>query len=591
MASTSFASQGFNSSPTEEEAKRLYSFIDARVEEAWLIGKKLHAENEQLRACNVAISVLETDIPEGRKILAINENNLASLMKIQSHLTEIEASQQEMTKNIPINKAHYHELQGYLKRPISPILTLVNEQIMELTKELRTLWDTVRQLEMELAGWRSSKRLCERSIKRLSTGYEDLKEDLKAAREGLRPIWKVPSDVWAKIFEYSIEEVKAGYLKDNPQNRGMRLPTFNLSQVCQRWRYIVNGEPSLWTFAYIPPTQRWRQDEYDLITDSVKKSRVPITVVTNLYQYFSSGYGPNRFNRSGSVQSSVPTESTLFNAKGYTLLVDMYNDNYDYMQRLSNIPLRQATSLIFSSRSSIGCGYLFSYVSNFSSVKSFSIINDNPSSFPNDTVSSYFPQLRELCIQVKTFPSNFSLRSYLPTTLHELRLRNDNGGSLPNLPSNVELPHLRVLEITSPGSYLLDRLTAKALRSLTLYGPHTYQGTQITLSNKATEIYSQLLHLKFEDWKALETTDGSHGAVPVLMGFVGKTPLIRTLAFSRSFVDGMALLPAIEELMDNSGDQGKPRKLEELTLSYPNGITNSQCEKLMKKVKKVKIHM
>ncbi|CAG8746729.1 12747_t:CDS:2, partial [Acaulospora colombiana] len=181
-------------------------------------------------------------------------------------------------------------------------------------------------------------------------------------------------------------------------------------------------------------------------------------------------------------------------------------------------------------------------------------------------MSSYFPRLRELCLQVKAFPSNFSLGSYLPTTL--------------------QLPHLQALEITSPGSYLLDRLTAKALKSLTLYSPHDCHGTQISSSIKAAVIHGQLLHLKFADWKPPNTSSESLRAVAVFRALSEKTPQLLTLNFSRSFVDGGTLVSTIGKITDESTDTSKRRELEELTLSYPAGITNDQCEELKKLVKK-----
>jgi hypothetical protein len=233
-------------------------------------------------------------------------------------------------------------------------------------------------------------------------------------------------------------------------------------------------------------------------------------------------------------------------------------------------------------------GYLFRYVSNFPNVKSFSLIVDNPSSFPNVTISSYFPQLFELSVKVKSFPQNWYLNNYLPATLQKLQLRNDMNGHLPIISSDINLPHLRVLEITAPGTYLLYRLTAKALKSLTLYGPNDYTTLQFTPSNKANEVYNQLLHLTFEGWKI---PSSGYGAALVFRDLIDRTPSLRTLKFSGSVVDGGTLVSILGEITRDAGDPEKPRDLQEITLSYPTGITNDQCEEIKKLVKRVKIHM
>ncbi|PVF94686.1 hypothetical protein CPB86DRAFT_828454 [Serendipita vermifera] len=588
------ASQGFNNSPTETETTRLRRFIKARETELRSVLAELQEEKEQLAICNNAISNLELAIPEGKEIIKAIEDNLVSLMALQSRLDGMKGIGSKAMKDEPTTKGLYTELRSCSETPVLRMSDMmIDEQIDALRQDVRTLWDKVRQLEMELSGWKSSKRLSESAIKRLNQSHSGIEVDLKAGREAFRPIWRMPSDAWGKIFTYVIQGTLDGYLKQNATVYGMRPPTFNLSQVSQRWRYLVHNDAELWRLVYVGPFQVWRYDENELVTKSLQKATAPITILTNLSQSFRWNYQcSRRFDQHGNyIAHTSPNESTLFNGKEYTLLVNMDYDDSTSMSRLSYIPLRQTSSLVFHGRYGIQYGYLFNYVSNFPNVKSLSIINDNPSTLPNVTISSYFSQLRNFTIQVKVFPSNFYLGSYLPNTLQELRLRNDAGGTLPIVNSNIGLPHLRILEITSPGSYLLDWLTAKGLRSLTLYSPSDYRGTQISSSIKATEIYGQLLHLKFEDWKSSETMDGSLGAAAVFRDLINKTPVLRTLTFSGCFVDGSGLVSTVEMVMADSEDPAKNRKLEEITLSYPTGITNDQCGELIGLVKRLKIYM
>lgn len=490
---------------------------------------------------------------------------------------------------MPVNKVQYSEIRDYLVKPVKPIMNLVDEQIECLKREIRNLWDKVHHLEMELMGWKFSKGLSEKVIKRLEANRDDLLEELKHGENKFRPIWKVPSDVWSRIFGYYIQNALDGYLKENPKNLGMRPPIFNLSQVCQYWRYLIHNDTKAWRLVYIAPNRVWRQDEQEFITKSLQKASMPITVLTNISQQFRWNDDNHRYDQNGSYLSGVsPNESTVFSGKEYTLLVNMSSNNYSYMERLSQIPLSQTSSLVFHGQCNFQNNNPFNYVSKFSRVKAFAIINETLSSLPNITISSYFPELREVTLQMKQFPSRFNLRGYLPTNIQELRLRNDGGGSLPVMSSDVELPHLRALEITTPGSYLLDRLTARALQSLTLYAPHDSTSIQLSSSNRTTRIYNQLLHLKFEDWK---NQDVGHGVTALCRDLVDKVPLLCTLTFSRCFIYGKTLISTIETRISESGDLMKHNSLREITLGYPTGITNAQCEELKKLVKSVKIYM
>jgi hypothetical protein len=606
-------------------------------------------EQDQLELCNNAISNLELALSEGKEIIKANEDSLASLITIQSRLGDINLITQKEMKGEPSSKIIYAKLRDYSEKPVIRMTDLIDEQLGALREDVRALWDHVRQVEMELSGWASSKRLSETVIKRLSDGRSGVEVDLKAAKQAFGPMRRITSEVWVKIFHYAIQQARDEYLKGNTTGYGMRPPMYNLSQVCQRWRELVQNDPGSWRLVYVAPCQVWRQDEYDLVNESVQKSAVPITILTNLSQSLLYGYQYNyRYDQNGNYLTCVsPNETTLFSGKRYKLLVNMNNDDSSTMSRLSYLPLRQASSLVFYGRSGFSYGYLFNYASYFGNVRSLSCINDSPSVFPNVTLSSYFPQLCELAIQVQVFPSNFYLNNYLPTALQELRLRNDNGGISPTMSTEIELPHLRVLEITFPGTYLLDRLTAKSLKTLTLYGPHDYGGSQTSSSNKATTIYNQLLHLKFEDWKISDAVNGQLGAAEIFAQIykpspnemperydvapglepegrtivsppsgkkkkkgkkypntsfvkaVGTAPndamknmlFPCTLTFSRSFVHGGTLISAVKAIMKNSGRMKNREILKEITLEYPTSITNSECEEIKQLVKSVNIYM
>jgi hypothetical protein len=408
----------------------------------------------------------------------------------------------------------------------------------------------------------------------------------------LRPIWRVPSEIWVKIFRDTIQEAKYRYL-ERQNNLGMHPPIFDLSQVCQSWRYLAHSTPELWTLAYIAPTNVWRPDKYELIVDSIKRSSSPLTVLTSLHQPFLSGYAPDHcYGKNGSkAQTIVPKEADLFNGRDYTLIIDMQDDEESYMKRIHHFPISQPATLIYSARNSIRLGHIWSCLGRFSQVKSFSLLNNYPTSLPDTLLGILLPGLQEFTIHVKKFPPNFQLLNLLPATIQELHLRNNKGGPLPIMSTNVELPQLRVLGVTFPGSYLLDKLTAKALGSLTLYGSQDSTDVQPSFSQQALEIYSQLLHLGFEDWRAPTVLESSLGAVPVLKSLIKKVPMLHKMKFIRCFVDGGALVPIVEAILGGGGDTTHPTKLEEIVLSYPSGITNDQWEELKRLVKVVEVYM
>jgi hypothetical protein len=584
--------QGFNNSLTEKGTERLREFIKTRETELKTIQKELLDETKRMQTCDNAIFNLEATIPEAKQILKANEDSLTSLLNIRSRLNSVELIKEKTLKEESGTMKLCAEFRSYSKKPLGRLSKYIEDQITALKTDVRALWDKARELELELGSWKVSKRLLQRAISRLNAHCSEIQADIKAGNDTFRPIWNMPSDAWVRVFKYAIQEELAAYLKENPNNQGMRPPIFNLCQVCQSWRYVVHNAPELWTLAYVAPANVWRQDEHGLVTTSLEKANDPITILTNLSQSFWTNYQHNRrYDKNNAYGSIVsPNENTLFNGKEYTLLVDMYDDNSTFMQRLSYFPLRQPTSLVFSSRTSIRHNYIFNYFSTLSTVKSFSLINDNPASLPNVSLASYLPQLQKLTLHVKAFPNGVQIGNLLTNTLHELYLRNDGGGTCPNL-GYIQLPQLRVLGITSPGSYLLDRLTARGVKSLILYGPQDCGSSQLPLSQQSSTIYSQILHLKFEGWRKPNSVNASLGAVAVFRDLISRMLALQTVKFVACFVDGRALVLAIETKIGDNGDSTHSRKLEELTLTNTTGIVNDQCEELKKLAARVKIYV
>jgi hypothetical protein len=181
-----------------------------------------------------------------------------------------------------------------------------------------------------------------------------------------------------------------------------------------------------------------------MVVNSIKKSKLTPTILTSLHHPFPYAYTPSRrYNKSGfDVPVVQPNEMTLFNGGEYILFVDMQDDEDTYMKRLNSLPLHQPAKLIFSTRNTIIHGNIWSRLGGFSQVKSFSILNDYPSSFPDTHLGILLHRLQELTLHVKKFPLNFQLLNLLPTTIQELHLRNNARGPLLILSTNFKLPQL-----------------------------------------------------------------------------------------------------------------------------------------------------
>jgi hypothetical protein len=111
---------------------------------------------------------------------------------------------------------------------------------------------------------------------------------------------------------------------------------------------------------------------------------------------------------------------------------------------------------------------------------------------------------------------------------------------------------------------------------------------QFNPSNKADDIYNQLLYLKFEDWRI---QSNGYGTALMFRDLIKRTPLLCTLEFSGSFVDGEALVDILGKIISDSGEPEKCRDLQEVTLAYTTGIMNDQCKGIIKLVKRVNIYM
>lgn len=84
--------------------------------------------------------------------------------------------------------------------------------------------------------------------------------------------------------------------------------------------------------------------------------------------------------------------------------------------------------------------------------------------------------------------------------------------------------------------------------------------------------------------------DDVPGAESIVEILAPKVPLLQTLTFKHSFVDGQSLISTIEAARQVD-DGGLLEALKEMTLSYTSGITRDHCDELEALLKKLNVHV
>ncbi|KAG8829701.1 hypothetical protein FRC17_006171 [Serendipita sp. 399] len=185
--------------------------------------------------------------------------------------------------------------------------------------------------------------------------------------------------------------------------------------------------------------------------------------------------------------------------------------------------------------------------------------------------------------------SNFQLDSYLPQTLTELYIRDNDATSLPMPTTNLQLPRLCVLGINYPAHGFLKRVEMRALKTLILYS-YDFPGATPTTKPQAVITYGQLCNIRFEAWSQPKDIigDSYYGAVGALSRLVQHMPALQSLTFDRSYVDGGALVELISRSKEKEAVEPLP-KLDQLVLSYTEGITRDHCDELKKTLSQIKV--
>ncbi|KAG8813618.1 hypothetical protein FRC18_002383 [Serendipita sp. 400] len=271
-----------------------------------------------------------------------------------------------------------------------------------------------------------------------------------------------------------------------------------------------------------------------------------------------------------------------------TLFIDMENDAAVTILKASQLPFRQPSGLVLSSRNPLKSGSILSVLPNFSYIQSLTIQNEIPAQVPPTNFSSTLPNLDYLKLAFGTFPAGFQLNGYLTETLKELHIHDNNGTSLPSPMVGRRLPNLHTLGINYPAQSFLESIAMPALTKLILY-TFNFAGATPTTAAQAISTYKQLKDLRFEEWTDPSSgSDSYYGAMGALSRLAPHTPILQSLTFDRCYVDGGALV----ELLETPKEEVKVKSLtnlQEMVLSYTEGITRGHCDELKQVVENIKV--
>ncbi|KAG8819104.1 hypothetical protein FRC19_010101 [Serendipita sp. 401] len=597
-----------NEPPTQRQLKRIREYLESREEELSHISSSLSKEQLRDAVSQNAISNLEAALPTVREALATYQGCLGHIEAAQTDvsklickisLDKLDMKEEEDTCGL------YEKFICLLSDYTTQCESKIDDQVELSRKETRRVQDLLRDMEMELEGWKSSHSLVTTSLKHLISNRARVEGEMQAARQALHPVRCIPSQVWIQVFRLAIDSELGDYMECN-SNVPLRSTPHVLSHVCKSWRRTILEEKKLWRFAVIHASPTWSQNKHQFFQDAISKSSQELSLVMNLSQTLSwhyrqvatnSGYGYNSYvsytqqheNNSGTVViASSPTAYDV-TGKTYQLYLDMADDQAHIMQKISQVPFTAPHTLTVSSRNPLKYGQILAYLTGFSAVKSLVIINKAPTVLPAASFSSNFPNLTSLKLLIGVFPATLQLTGYLPSTLEELYLRDDDGTSLPPLPTAVNLPRLHTLGINYPAGDFLKQVKASALKTLIFYPYKNIPSAVPTMEGHAVDTYRQLDHLKFEEWPKPDTNDESYGgATKAFSTSAQHTPNLSSLTFDQCYVDGEALVHSIA-LSKEEGALEALDKLEEITLYLTEGITRDHCGELKHLVAKLKI--
>jgi hypothetical protein len=177
------------------------------------------------------------------------------------------------------------------------------------------------------------------------------------------------------------------------------------------------------------------------------------------------------------------------------------------------------------------------------------------------------------------------------SNIQELYIRHEDV-NIPEIPTNIRLYRLKIIGFTPPppnsNSHLLERVQMPGLKKLILYGPNRWLSTAIIHGPNTNRNCNRISTLEFDGWKRPDSRREASGSFDVFNSMSMRSENLVIVKFTRSFVDGRALL-AVVGLAQEPGRVGVLDMLHNFTLENTDGITEDHCAGLKRLGKKVNV--
>ncbi|CAG8653625.1 13253_t:CDS:1 [Acaulospora colombiana] len=442
--------------------------------------------------------------------------------------------------------------------------------------------------------WEDPTKVIQTSSQRLAVVRDWIHQEIKGLKLNTGYLWGVPAEVWESIFLLVSDSELNDYL-EGYTDKPMRSTAMNLSHVCRYWRILVHGQPQIWGLVYGPPVRAWLPREYDLLTTSIKNTSSTITILTNLSHAFPWGYYSVRRYKAYGVRTRAQeiSRSDLPEERDVNLHVYRPTDGFD--GRIDSLPFRRASTLtITMGRNPRLTGRFFDTFFKFVSIRSLTITSNYTGGrgMMHYNIDMSFPHLKFLKLWLKWLPRDFQLDHVLARRLEEFHLYHKIDTPMLGMPEyGIELPELHTLGVSFCDLWKYQPVKVGALSSLILYGSPFNGQLHGPLIEDLNNLFYGLAHLRFEGWRKPESPENElEGVVAVLEVLARKSPALKSIRVSNSFVDGEALVSLFVEA--RSGLKGDALKhTEELTLSHTTGITQSHCNELLSLVQRLNVYI
>ncbi|KAG8824268.1 hypothetical protein FRC17_009135, partial [Serendipita sp. 399] len=343
--------------------KRTKEFLESRQEELSDILRSLLKEQTRDTVSQNAISNLEAALPLVRDSLKTYRTCSEHLEATQAGISDLilKSTNRKISMQAEEDSCGlYEKFNDLLSSYTNLFAKKINEQVEQSHDEARRLQDLLRDMEMELDGWKSFHSFVANSLKHLISNKARVEMEIQIAKHVLHPIRCVPSQVWIQVFGQIIDIEFGEYMQMN-SNVPLRSTPHILSHVCQLWRKIVMQESRLWRFVVTHASTTWSQSKYELFKEVISQNSQSISVVANLsqslYWYYNQDGVYDRYGLLGmerhqnSIGLAVPEAyPTVFDLEGkpYQLYVDMLDDQPHIMQKMAQIAFINPHTLVLS---------------------------------------------------------------------------------------------------------------------------------------------------------------------------------------------------------------------------------------------------